>query len=44
MRLGAYDCVVKEGTLAWELYEKYDGWKQKGLVSEIIKNNSGGWI
>src|SRR3989338_7534353 len=41
MRLGAYDCVVKEKTLAWELYDKYDGWKktnnkesQKGLVSE----------
>ncbi|MBI2111956.1 hypothetical protein HYT52_00270, partial [Candidatus Woesearchaeota archaeon] len=28
MRLGAYDCVVKEGTLAWELYERYDGWKK----------------
>ncbi|HIJ11032.1 TPA: CTP synthase [Candidatus Woesearchaeota archaeon] len=36
MRLGAFDCVVKEGTLAWELYDKYDGWKdkKKGVVSE----------
>ncbi|MFH1276162.1 MAG: CTP synthase [Candidatus Woesearchaeota archaeon] len=36
MRLGAYDCVVKENTLAWELYDQYEGWKdsKKGLVSE----------
>jgi CTP synthase len=35
MRLGAYDCIVKENTQAWELYEKYNGWKeQKGIVSE----------
>ena len=36
MRLGAYDCVIKENTLAAELYDKYKGWKSKPsrLVSE----------
>ncbi|HLC90735.1 MAG TPA: CTP synthase [Candidatus Nanoarchaeia archaeon] len=36
MRLGAYDCVVKKGTLAWELYDAHGYWKggKKGLVSE----------
>jgi len=36
MRLGAYDCVVKKGTLAYEIYDKYDAFKyrQKGIISE----------
>ncbi len=36
MRLGAYDCVVKEGTLAWELYNQWGHWKKgkRGVVSE----------
>src|SRR5579859_7354336 len=36
MRLGAYDCVVKKGTLAYEIYDKYHAFKdpQKGIISE----------
>jgi CTP synthase len=36
MRLGAYDCVLKEGTLAASIYEKYNGWKNRAqrLISE----------
>jgi len=36
MRLGAFDCVIKPGTIIWDIYEKYGQWKngQKGLVSE----------
>ncbi len=36
MRLGAYDCAIKENTLAAELYDKHNGWKNKCsyLVSE----------
>ncbi len=36
MRLGAFDCVVKEGTLAYHIYDKHHAWKngQKGLISE----------
>ena len=36
MRLGAYDCLIKENSLASSLYEKYDGWKNKEqrIVSE----------
>lgn len=36
MRLGAYDCVLKKGTLAYEIYDKYNAFKDKktNLVSE----------
>jgi CTP synthase len=36
MRLGAYDCILKKGTLAYSIYEKYDAFKDKkiGLISE----------
>lgn len=35
MRLGAWDAMVKKGTLAYKLYEKYGGMKDKsGLTSE----------
>jgi CTP synthase len=36
MRLGAFDCVIKPGTIIWDIYEKYGQWKngKKGLVSE----------
>ncbi len=36
MRLGAYDCMIKEGTLAASLYSQYNGWKdgKMGIVSE----------
>lgn len=36
MRLGAWDALVKKGTLAWEAYEKHGGLidKTKGLTSE----------
>ncbi len=36
MRLGGYDCVLKEGTLAHEIYEKHNGWKdkKKNIISE----------
>jgi CTP synthase len=36
MRLGAYDCVLKKGTLAYEIYQKYHAFKNEktGLISE----------
>lgn len=36
MRLGAYDCVVKPKTLAYEIYEAHKAFKdkKKGLISE----------
>lgn len=36
MRLGAYDCVLKKGTLAYSIYEKHNAFidKKKGLISE----------
>ncbi len=36
MRLGSFDCKIRPNTLAWELYEKYGGWKngEPGIVSE----------
>ena len=36
MRLGAYDCVIKKGTRAYELYDNYQYWKDKKkcIVSE----------
>lgn len=36
MRLGGWDAIVKKGTKAWELYDKYDQFidKKKGLTSE----------
>jgi CTP synthase len=36
MRLGAWDAIVKKGTKAYELYEKYGQFinKEKGLTSE----------
>jgi len=36
MRLGAWQAIVKKGTIAWEAYEKYGGFidKNKGLTSE----------
>src|SRR5690606_6466943 len=36
MRLGAYDCVLKPGTLAHKIYEKHDAFKdaKKHLISE----------
>ncbi len=35
MRLGSFDCVIKKGTLAWDIYSKHDAWKGKpGIVSE----------
>jgi CTP synthase len=36
MRLGAYDCVLKKGTLAYDIYDKYNAFKDKktGLISE----------
>jgi len=36
MRLGAWDAVVKKGTKAWELYDKYNEFtdKNRGLTSE----------
>lgn len=36
MRLGGYDCVLKEGTLAYEIYEKHNAFKdkRKNLISE----------
>ncbi len=36
MRLGAWDAIVKEGTTAYELYDKYNDFieKAKGLTSE----------
>lgn len=36
MRLGAWDAIVKKGTKAWELYDRYNEFidKKKGLTSE----------
>jgi CTP synthase len=36
MRLGAWDAIVKKGTRAWDLYDKYNDFinKEKGLTSE----------
>ncbi|KXK26507.1 MAG: CTP synthase [candidate division WS6 bacterium OLB20] len=36
MRLGAFDCVLKEGTLAERVYSKHDAWKDKSgrIISE----------
>lgn len=36
MRLGGYDCVLKKGSLAYQIYQKYDAFKDKtaGLISE----------
>lgn len=36
MRLGAWDAIVKKGTVAWKAYEKHGGFidKTKGLTSE----------
>lgn len=36
MRLGAWEAVVKKGTIAWQAYEKHSGFidKEKGLTSE----------
>lgn len=36
MRLGAYDCIVKPGTLAHEIYKKHHGFKdeKENLISE----------
>jgi CTP synthase len=36
MRLGAYDCILKPGTLAHEIYTKYNAFKnaKKNLISE----------
>lgn len=36
MRLGAYDCVLKPGTLAYQIYDKHKGFKnkKKHLISE----------
>lgn len=36
MRLGAYDCVLKKGSLAYNIYDKHNAFidKKKGLISE----------
>lgn len=36
MRLGGFDCNIKKGSLAWEIYDKYNDWHKgkKGVVSE----------
>ena len=36
MRLGTYDCILKKGTLAYSIYEKYNKFKkgEKGVVQE----------
>lgn len=36
MRLGSFDCKIKPGTIVWDIYEKYNGWKDgiQGLASE----------
>lgn len=36
MRLGGYDCILKPGTLVYEIYDKHDGFKdkRKQLISE----------
>jgi CTP synthase len=36
MRLGAFDCIIKKGTIMWDIYDKYDQWKdgKPGTASE----------
>jgi CTP synthase len=36
MRLGSFDCIVKKGTIAWDIYDKNKAWEggKAGLVSE----------
>lgn len=36
MRLGGYDCILKEGTLAYEIYDKHHAFKdkRKNMISE----------
>lgn len=36
MRLGAYDCVLKKGTLAYKIYDKHNAFKDRntGMISE----------
>jgi len=36
MRLGAFDCKIKKGSLIWTIYDKHKQWKdsKKGVVSE----------
>ncbi len=36
MRLGAYDCVLKKETIAYQIYQKYQAFKdaRKGMISE----------
>jgi len=36
MRLGAYDCLLKKGSLAYKIYDKHQSFKdkKKGLISE----------
>ena len=36
MRLGAYDCMLKKGSLAYSIYDKHNAFinKKKGLISE----------
>lgn len=36
MRLGAFDCLLKKGTLAYKIYQKYNAFKNqsKSLISE----------
>jgi CTP synthase len=36
MRLGAFDCVIKNGSHVYEIYNKYNDWKdkKKNLISE----------
>lgn len=35
MRLGSFDCLIKKGTIAYQVYDKYDQWQGKrGVISE----------
>lgn len=35
MRLGSFDCLIKKGTIAYQVYNKYDQWQgKKGVISE----------
>src|SRR5690606_18003565 len=36
MRLGSFDCIIKKGTVAWDIYQKHKAWKDSkpGLISE----------
>lgn len=36
MRLGSFDCTIKKGTIVWDIYNKYNSWKNSkpGIVSE----------